>query len=71
MDFITGMPEVDDLGSILVVVDRFSKYAVFMTTQQSYTANVVVELFLKHVVKIFRLSKDMISDRNARFTNKF
>ena len=30
MDFIMGMPKVDDLGSILVVVDRFSLYAVFM-----------------------------------------
>ena len=71
MDFITGMPEVDDLGSILVVVDNFSKYVVFMATLQSCTANAATELFLKYVVKIFRLSKDVINDHDARFTGKF
>ena len=71
MDFITGMPEVDDLGSILVVVDRFSKYAVFIAAPQSCTTNAALELFLKHVVKIFGLPKDVISDRDARFTGKF
>ena len=71
IDFITGMPEVDDLGSILVVVDRFSKYAVFMAAPQACTANAAAELFLKNVVKIFGLPKDVISDRDAQFTGKF
>ena len=66
-----GMPEVDSLGLILVVVDHFSKYAVFMAAPQSCTANAAAELFLKNVVKIFGLSKDVISDRDARFTEKF
>ena len=30
MDFITGFPKVESFGSVLVVVDRFSKYAVFI-----------------------------------------
>ena len=71
MDFITGMPEVEGLGSILVVVDRFSKYAVFMAAPQACTANAAAELFLKNVVKIFGLPKDVINDREARFTGKF
>ena len=71
MDFIMGMPEVDDLGLILVVVDRFSKYTIFMAAPQSCTVNAATELFLKNVVKIFGLPKDVISDRDARFTRKF
>ena len=70
MDFITSMPEVDDLGSILVVVDHFYKYIVFMTTPQSCFANAAAKLFLKHV-KIFGLPNDVISDRDAQFTDKF
>ena len=62
---------VEGLGSILVVVDRFSKYVVFMAAPQAYTANAAAELFLKNVVKIFGLPKDVISDRDARFTGKF
>ena len=30
MDFITGFPKVESFGSVLVVVDMFSKYAVFI-----------------------------------------
>ena len=32
MDFITGFPKVDGKDMIIVVVDRFSKYAVFVAT---------------------------------------
>ena len=71
MDFIMGMLEVDNLGSILVVVDRFSKYVIFMAIPQLCTANAAVKLFLKNVLKIFGLFKDVISDCNARFTGKF
>ena len=30
LDFITSLSKVGDLGSILVVIDRFSKYATFI-----------------------------------------
>ncbi|KAL0313304.1 UNVERIFIED_CONTAM: hypothetical protein Sradi_5729700 [Sesamum radiatum] len=30
MDYISGLPKVGDLGSIIVVVDRLSKYATFI-----------------------------------------
>ncbi|WRX28628.1 Chromo domain - like 5 [Theobroma cacao] len=31
MDFIMGLPKVDGFGSIMVVVDKFSKYATFIS----------------------------------------
>jgi hypothetical protein len=30
MDFIMSLPKSEGMGSIMVVVDRFSKYAVFV-----------------------------------------
>ena len=45
-----------------VVVDRFSKYAVFMTTQKPCKTKTIVELFFKHVVKYFGLPKDVVSN---------
>lgn len=33
MDFITGFPMVDRKGLVLMVVDRFSKYAVFLVAR--------------------------------------
>ena len=51
MDFIIGLPKSEDSGSIIVVVDRFSKYATFITAPTDYTAEETTRLFLKHVVK--------------------
>ncbi|KAK3015032.1 hypothetical protein RJ639_005616 [Escallonia herrerae] len=38
LDFITGLPKVEDLGTILVVVDRFSEYASFIATPKYCSA---------------------------------
>lgn len=71
MDFISGFPKVDGLASIFVVVDRFSKYAVFIACPKACPAEVAAELFLKHVVKYFSVLEDIISDRDSRFTGRF
>ena len=52
MDFIVGFPEVKGMKSILVVVDRFSKYAVFIPAPNACTANVAAELIFKLVTGI-------------------
>ncbi|KAL0378714.1 UNVERIFIED_CONTAM: Transposon Tf2-11 polyprotein [Sesamum radiatum] len=38
MDYISGLPKVGDLGSIIVVVDRLSKYATFIAAPKHVTA---------------------------------
>ncbi|RVW88473.1 Transposon Ty3-I Gag-Pol polyprotein [Vitis vinifera] len=63
--------QVEDIGSIIVVVDRFSKYATFIAAPTDCTAEETTRLFLKHVVKYWGLPKFIISDRNPRFTGKF
>ncbi|RVW69256.1 Transposon Tf2-8 polyprotein [Vitis vinifera] len=71
MDFIIGLPKSEDNGSIIVVVDRFSKYATFIAAPTDCTAEETARLFLKHVVKYWGLPKYIISDRDPRFTGKF
>ncbi|RVW57778.1 Transposon Tf2-8 polyprotein [Vitis vinifera] len=71
MDFIIGLPKSEDSGSIIVVVDRFSKYATFIAAPTDRTAEETTRLFLKHVVKYWGLPKFIISDCNPRFTRKF
>ena len=56
---------------MLVVVDRFSKYAVFIAAPHADTTDVVAELFHKHFVKYFKVPKVIINDRDARFTGRF
>ncbi|KAK2981476.1 hypothetical protein RJ640_021917 [Escallonia rubra] len=71
LDFITGLLKVEDLGTILVVVDRFSKYASFITTPKYCSAEDTTQLFFKYVVKYWGMPQDIVSDRNSCFTGNF
>ncbi|KAE8715253.1 Detected protein of unknown function [Hibiscus syriacus] len=71
MDFIIGLPKTDGLSSIMVVVDRFSKYATFIPASKVCPAVEAARLFLKHVVKYWGMPKTIISDRDTRFTGRF
>ena len=70
MDFIIGLPKSEGHGSIIVVVDRFSKYATFIAAPKDCTSEETARLFLKNVVKYWGLPKFIISDRDSRFTGK-
>ena len=71
MDFITGFPKVRECKSIFVVVDRFSKYSLFMAAPEACPTEEAANLFFSHVVKHFSLPKDIVSNRGARFTRRF
>ena len=68
MDFISGFPKACECKSIFVVVDQFSKYSVFMATSEACPVEEAANLFFSHVVKHFGLPKDIVNDRDARFT---
>ena len=70
MDFITYLPKSNGFSKIMVVVDRFSKYATFMPTTAGCTAKEAAQLFFKNVVKYWGLPRQIISDRDPRFTGK-
>ena len=71
MDFITCLPKSEGFATIVVVVDRFSKYATFIPAPKECTAEDTAKLFFKHVVKYWGLPKSIISDRDSRFTGRF
>ncbi|KAG6510926.1 hypothetical protein ZIOFF_028973 [Zingiber officinale] len=52
---------VDGMSSIMVVVDRFSKYAIFIAAPSACPSDVAAELFYRHVVKFFVLPNDISS----------
>ncbi|KAK9732445.1 hypothetical protein RND81_04G000900 [Saponaria officinalis] len=51
MDFINGLPKVGELSAIMVIVDRFSKYATFIAMPKACGAEETAVLFFRHVVK--------------------
>ncbi|PON57670.1 Ribonuclease H-like domain containing protein, partial [Parasponia andersonii] len=64
MDFITSLPKSEGFGSIIVVVDRFSKYATFIPASPDCPADGTAWLFMKHVVKLWRVPSNIVSDRD-------
>jgi hypothetical protein len=69
MDFVKGLPTSDRANAIMVVVDRYSKFAHFIALHHPFTASTVARLFLDNV---FRLHGMPVSiDRDRVFTSKF
>nr|GEV67525.1 hypothetical protein [Tanacetum cinerariifolium] len=64
IDFITGMPLSKGFTVVLVVVDRFSKYAHFSPLPTSFNALKVAEVFVETVVKLHGVPNSIVSDRN-------
>ncbi|GJY00541.1 ty3-gypsy retrotransposon protein [Tanacetum coccineum] len=64
MDFITGLPVSKGVTVILVMVDRFTKYAHFGVLPTNFTAHKVAEVFLEVVVKHHGVTKTIVSDRD-------
>ena len=71
MDFITELPESQVKTQILVVVDRFTKMAHFISLETNATARDVADTFLKEVGKLHGLLSEIISDMEAKFLGEF
>ncbi|QRW26338.1 Retrotransposable element Tf2 protein [Rhizoctonia solani] len=58
-------------NSILVIVDSFTKYGIFVKCSKKLKAPKLAELFLEHVWKRHGMPEKTISDRGRVFNNKF
>lgn len=70
LDFIEGLPVSDRANAILVIIDKFTKYAHFIPIHHPFTALQIAKLYLDHVYKLHGLPKAMISDRDRVFTSQ-
>eukprot|EP00253_Pinus_taeda_P010631 PITA_10631 len=72
MDFITGLPKTKrNNDSIFVVVDKLSKAAHFIPVQSTYRAAQIAHIFMQNIFRLHGLLKDIISDRDVKFTSAF
>lgn len=69
MDFIVGLPQSRGYTSIMVVVDRLSKYAHFAPLPTRFDALRVAHLFINTVVRHHGFPKTLVSDRDSVFLN--
>jgi len=69
LDFIEGLPKSKSYDTILVIIDKFSKYGHFIPLSHPYTALSVAQLFLSNIYKLHGLPTMIISDRDHIFTS--
>ena len=71
MDFIEGLPTSGSANAIMVVVDKFTRYAHFIPLCHPFTVATAVASYINNVFKLYSLPKVMISDRDQIFTSRF
>jgi hypothetical protein len=71
MDFVEGFLRVGGKSVVLTVVNRFSKYAHFITLGHPYTAVSVACAFSDNIVRLHDMPCSIVSDRDPVFTSKF
>ena len=71
MDFITPLPKVGEYETILVIIDRFSKYVTFIPTTKLCSTKLMAQLFFKYIVKLWGVPTSIVSDRDDRFIGTF
>lgn len=70
LDFISGLPTSHRYNCIMVVVDKFSKYAHFIALAHPFSALSVAKVYLSEIYKLHGLPQSIVSDRDPIFTSK-
>ncbi|MBW0500903.1 hypothetical protein O181_040618 [Austropuccinia psidii MF-1] len=71
MDWVTSLPPGGDKGynACIVIVDRCSKTPIFLPSHKDDTAMDTALLILNRVISHTGLFKNIISDRDPKFTS--
>jgi len=71
MDFIEKLPSFSGFNTILIIVDRLSKQAIFIPTHDTITSVELARLFVIHVFSKHRVLSHVTSDCSSEFVSHF
>ena len=71
MDFIPELPQSAGFDNILVIVDKLTKYGIFIPCHTTLTETDTAKLFFKHVICEYGIPRQIISDRDVRWRGEF
>ena len=71
MNFITNLSSSSDedtaFNSILIIIDRFTKYTKYITVNKTITAEELTVIFKKYIITIFESPDRIVSNRGSVF----
>jgi hypothetical protein len=70
-DFIEGFPRSGRYNCILVVVDKFNRYAHFLPLSHPFSAADIANVFVDNIYKLHGPPEQIISDRDRIFNILF
>ncbi|XP_076922977.1 uncharacterized protein LOC143584951 [Bidens hawaiensis] len=68
---ISGLPKIQGKDTILVIVDRLTKYAHFTPLDHPYNTSQVAQVFLDTIFKLHGNPLTIVSDRDPLFVSQF
>jgi hypothetical protein len=71
MDFIDGLPRSGRFNSVLVVVEKLSRYTHFVGLAHPYTVSKVASAYMDNVHKLHGMPESIVFDRDSIFTSRF
>ena len=71
MDFIEGLPLSHGYSVIWVVVDKLTKFGLFIPLKHPFTIDKLAQHFMSQLFKLHGIPQNIVSDRDSTFTSKF
>jgi hypothetical protein len=72
MDFITRFPKSTKKNdAIMVVVDKLRKVSHFIPLKSTLKEIDIANIFMKEIFRVHGMPKEIISDRDTKFTSNF
>ena len=71
MDFMERLPLSGGVDSILVLIDRLSKYGHFFDLRHPFSTNLVATVFIQEIVRLHGFPKSIIFDKDEIFMSHF
>ncbi|HXP49451.1 MAG TPA: hypothetical protein VN922_05840, partial [Bacteroidia bacterium] len=71
MDFIPELPESNGYDNILVIVDKLTKYGIFIPTTTKIDQIETAKLFVHYVICQYGIPRQVITDRDPKWKGDF
>ena len=77
MDFVVKLPKSKDpvtqdaFDSIIVIVDKLTKYTIIVPFKESYKADQLAFVLLDRLIRDYSISKSITSDRDKLFISNY